>query len=120
MDALPVLIKLIGWNLIWGHPLRIGMTFCTGRSNLRGIYRSFGITHGANVVDTVAACTGRNIFVSARVPHTMHTGLIFGELINPHLWIEAAHVIQVGMTPRTQGRDLTLLRLRIVAVAVPA
>src|SRR5438128_3220636 len=49
MNAPPVLVKLIGWNLVCRHPLRIRVAFGAGSGDLSRIHRRAGLTNAADV-----------------------------------------------------------------------
>ena len=88
MDALPVLLQLVRWNLVRLHQVRIRVTVAARLGNVCWIHGAGRIFHPDNTVIAVTANAGRRIGIALRDTFAVNTGGILGLLVHAERGIE--------------------------------
>lgn len=106
VDTPMVLIKLIGWDSVILHILRVGMAFGAGLWGIRQKDGRKRIVFGADAVDPVAADADRHFLIPLGVEFPVLAHQIFRILVGRDIRIETSHVGGIGVAGGAELRDL--------------
>lgn len=138
MDALLILLKLIGGNLVRLHIFGVTVASTARLGHLGGIGPGHLVFDGADSMHIMATAADGNVLISFSEFLAMGTGIVLLDLVCSNRWIECPHIDRIAMTLPAGFRDrlpqrfthkplggtvtlyLVVERSLIPAVAVPA
>src|SRR5574337_496877 len=110
MNALFVLLELIGGDLVRFHVLSVTVTSAAGLSDVSRIGPGHLVLDGADSMHVMATDTDGDLLISLVKPFAMHAGVVFLDLVGPNGWIELSHIAWIAVALPARFRDRVPLR----------
>jgi len=105
MDALLVLLELIGGNLVLFHVFSVTVASTAGLSDLCGIGPSHLVLDGADSMYVMTTDTDGDLLIPFTEPFAVGTGIVFLHLVCPNRWIKLPHIDWIAVTLPAGFRD---------------
>src|SRR5215831_16610267 len=106
MDALPILMNLVGRNLVRFHVRGIGVATATCFRNMRREYRGVGILDWFYTVISVAAYARRRFLVTLGDFFAVHARCVLGLLVHANCRVVMLHEFGIAVTFSAKRLDL--------------
>jgi hypothetical protein len=110
MEALLVLVKLIGGDLIRFHIVSVTVASTTSLSDLDRMSPGHLVLNGTDGVHVMATDTDGDLLISLAKLFAMDTGIVFLHLVCPNGRVELPHINRIAVALPAGLRDRAPLR----------